>query len=363
MKKFSKEYFEKKYKILFRKLLAKKDFESSVIELRLKLGIPETGFDTEYDLAKFFLKNFTEDQMESLAFFTYATEYEHKNKIILNEENKELFIDNFIKDQKKISDKEFINNMILNIADEIKDHNSMIVRYPILKDNPKLAKLYPETMKLIQKFWQLDLLDEHIIGHFVEKYLFLGQDGVNNYIKNKVACSNCRYIGVQHFSPTRNNMKAKKEGAYGKNYKFNQETVNRLSLHFNSVFLIIKPYASKEEVLNYIDDNWDNLKEHLNEKNLFYKQFDVHPNVIKESDFERNQLIYEYYKLPKKELIKLYEGEEDFSLPYIYKEDVIAGILKDKHKIDMKPEAIKKSALRYAKNTSLKKKVKDIRDI
>jgi hypothetical protein len=201
------------------------------------------------------------------------------------------------------------------------------------------------------------------MGHFVEKYLFLGDYGINKYIQQKVMCTNCRYIGVNHFSPTRNNMTGQDEGPYGKNYIFNKETVRLLSLHFNSVFLIIKPYATKEEVLQYIEDNWNNLKEHIIEKNTFYKQFDVHPSKIKESGFERNNLIYELYKVPKKELVKMYKGERDLSGAGIYKEMVISAILNEEHGIEMTPDAIKKTATRFAKSIKTERPPKDIEDI
>lgn len=237
----------------------------------------------------------------------------------------------------------------------------MITKIYSLEKNKTLSKLYPETMKLIQKFWSLDLLDEHIMGYFVERYLFLGDYGINQYIKSKIACPNCRYIGVNHFSPTRNNMKSKE--AFGKNYVFNDDTVRLLSIYFNCVFLIIEPYATKEEVLQYIEDNWDNLKEHIIEKNSFYKQYDVHPSKIKESNFEKNQLIYELYKQSKKELLKIYKGKENFSLSGIYKEMIISAILKEQYDIDISSEAVKKSATRFAKSTNTQKQPKDIRDI
>jgi len=239
----------------------------------------------------------------------------------------------------------------------------MLTKNALFQKNKFLSKLFPKTIKLIRKFWGLDLLDEHIMGHLVEKYLFLGDYGINKYIQQKVACTNCRYIGVNHFSPTRNSMAGQDEGAYGKNYIFNKQTVRLLSLHFNSVFLIIKPYATKEEVLQYVEDNWNDLKEHIIEKNTFYKQFDVHPSKIKESDFERNNLVYELYKLSKKELIKMYKGERDFSGTGIYKETVISAILKEGHGLDMSLDAIKRSATRFAKSTRIKEQPKDIRDI
>ena len=134
-------------------------------------------------------------------------------------------------------------------------------------------------------------------------------------------------------------------------------------IDFNSVFLIIKPYATKEEVLNYVEDNWDSLKKHVIEKNTFYKQYGVHPSKIKESDFERNRLIYELNKLSKKDLLKRYKGERDLSLKNIYKETIIAAILKEEYNASISPEAVKKAAARFDKTSRIKMLPKDIRDI
>jgi hypothetical protein len=136
-----------------------------------------------------------------------------------------------------------------------------------------------------------------------------------------------------------------------------------LSQHFNSVFLIIKPYATKELVLQYIEDNWDDLKEHIIEKNTFYKQFGVHPSIIKESDDEKNRLVYELNKLSKKELLKSYKGEQDFSHTGVYKEAIVSAILEEEYDIKMSADAVKKSASRFAKSIQVQKLPKDIRDI
>jgi len=362
MKKFSAEYFEKKYRILFNKLLLKKEFLDTVKELRNKLGLPEKGFENEVELSRYFIGKMDEKTKNVLKFATFADDYYHKNAIDLDEKGSKEKI--LIAYQERIKNKKIDETeIIFRIAEDISDHNQMITKDPFFKKNKYLSKLHPETLKLIRKFWNFDLLDEHIMGHFVEKYLFLGDYGINQYIKSKIACPNCRYIGVNHFSPIRSNMKGGSEGANSKDYIFNEHTVRLLSLYFNCVFLIIEPYATKEEVLQYIEDNWNNLKEHIIEKNSFYKQFDVHPSKIKESNFERNQLIYELYKLSKKELLKKYKGEQDFSLLGIYKETIISAILREQYKIDILPEAVKKSATRFAKNTNTQKKMKDIRDI
>jgi hypothetical protein len=47
MKKFSADYFEKKYRILFKKLYLKAGFLDAVKATRKKLGLPEEGFGSE----------------------------------------------------------------------------------------------------------------------------------------------------------------------------------------------------------------------------------------------------------------------------------------------------------------------------
>lgn len=53
MKKYTSEYFEKKYRILFDKLLQKDNFETDVLIGRKKLAIPENGFLNHKELAKY----------------------------------------------------------------------------------------------------------------------------------------------------------------------------------------------------------------------------------------------------------------------------------------------------------------------
>ena len=115
--------------------------------------------------------------------------------------------------------------------------------------------------------------------------------------------------------------------------------------------------------IQYIEDNWDDLKEHIVEKNTFYKQFDVNPTLIKESDDEKNALVYELNKLSKKELLKRYKGEDDFDRPSVYKEAVVSAILDNEYGIKMSSDAIKKTASRYAKSIKVQNVPKDIRDI
>jgi hypothetical protein len=253
--------------------------------------------------------------------------------------------------------------MVFEIVKNIETHHSLFTKFPLFEDSKYLSELYPATLKLMQKFWGIDLLDDHIIFHYIEKYLFMGQAGIDLYIKSKVSCHNCKYLGVEHFSPRGIDMEGRDEGIYSKNYILNKQAVRRLSNHFNSVFLIVKPYATKEMVHQYIEDNWDDLKEHIIEKNPFYKQFDVNPTLIKESDDERNRLVYELNKLSKKELLEKYKGDEDFSGKGIYKEMIVAAILDEEYDIKMTTDAIKKTASRYAQSIKVQNIPKDIRDI
>lgn len=322
--------------------------------------MPEDGFGDEIDLAAFLIGKMSGDEQQALSFFVFAEEYCTRNKLNMRDEkNKDKIFNAFIKANRK----EKGVKMMMGLAKEISNHNQMLTKSPLFQKNKYLSKLFPKTLELIRKFWGFDLLDEHIMGHFVEKYFFLGDYGIEQYIKHKVACPSCRYIGIEHFSPDRHNMVNGEKGIDSKNYIFNKSTVQMLSLHFNSVFLIIQPYATKEEAHQYIEDNWDNLKEHVIEKNTFYKQLDVHPSKIKESDFELNQLVYELSKLSKKELLKRYAGEEKFSKPGVYKEAVISAILHEQYEVDMSPDAVKKAAARFAMSTNPQKQLKDIGDI
>ncbi len=364
MKKYSDNYFEKKFRILFNRLLSKEGFLDEIKEARKELGIPDGGFENETALAYLLINKTSNNEWFSLSFTSFIEAYEQKNKIRVSENNKKEVIDAFIKEDRKKKGKGIIEVMY-RLDQDIQNHNELFTSQfsRLFPKNKFYSQLSPKVFKIMNTFWGFDLLDEHITVHFIEKFLFLGDYGITQYIKNKIACTNCRYIGVQHFSPERHNMQGQDKGIYTKGYIFNKATVKQLSQHFNSIFLIIKPYATKEQVLNYIEDNWNDLKEHVISKNSYFKQFDVHPSKIKESDLERNKLIYELYKLQKKELLKMYDGEKDFNRVGVYKEMIISSILKEKHGIDITPDAIKKAATRFAKSTKLKKEPREIRDI
>jgi hypothetical protein len=363
MKKYTNDYFEKKYNILFDKLLQKEGFVDEVKSIRKKLGLPINGFESTPELAHFLISKMNEEEKQSLLFFAFMDKYENANKIRVTEENRQEVIDAFIKKMEGESEQGVLIFMMMEVGNYIQTHHNLFTKYPLFEENKYLSKLVTIVFDLMRKYWGVDLLDDHVIIHYIEKYLFMGQAGVTQYIKSKISCHNCRYLGVDHFSPERGNMDGKDEGPYSKNYLFNKQTVSMLSGYFNSVFLIIKPYATKELVLQYIEDNWEDLKEHIIQKNTFYKQYDVSPAIIKSSDDEKNRLVYELNKLSKKDLLKAYKGEKDFNQTGVYKEAIVSAILDEEYGITMSSDAVKKSASRYAKSIEVQRKPKDIRDI
>ncbi len=360
MKKYSTDYFEKKYRVLLDKLTQKDGFLVDVKNTRKELGLPENGFSSSPELAQFFISKMSKAEQQSLTLWAFISEYEYQNKIRVTEENNKEVVNKFLKKYKKGIG---MLPMIFELIKNIEAHHELITKNHLFDENKYLSKLYKTVMSLMQKYWGVDLLDDHIIFHYIEKYIFLGHSGINNYIKSKVSCHNCKYIGIEHFSPNRFNMDGKDEGPYSSKYLFNEKTVQMLSQYFNGVFVIVKPYATKELVIEYIEENWDDLKEHMIEKNTFYKQFDVHPAIIKESDDEKNRLVYELHKLSKKDLLKKYKGGKDFSQSGIYKEVIVSAILDEEYKIAMSSDAVKKSASRFAKSIKVQKLPKDIRDI
>ncbi len=362
MKKYSSSYFEKKYQILFGKLAQKEGFVTEITKLRVKHGLPESGFQNTIDLVEFLIKKLNKKNKQSLTLWAFVSHFEAIHKERLNEGNKEKALDEFIL---KYSKQDLISPipMYASLGESIESHHNFFTKHPIFEESKYHKELYPVVSKLMSKYWGVDLLDEHTIFHFIEKYFFIGKHGVDLYIKSRISCHNCMYLGINHFSPNRNNMNGKEEGPYSKNYIFNRDTVISLSQHFNSVFLFIKPYATKELTLQYINDNWDDIQTDLDRKNIFYKQYDVNPAIIKESNDERNRLVYELYKLSKKDLLKVYKGGDDLSGKGIYKEMIVSAILEDEHGISMTSDGVKKTAVRYAKSIKIQQQPKDIRDI
>jgi len=363
MKKYSVDYYEKKYGILFDKLLIKDGFVDEIKEIRKTLGIPvENGFINQFELIRHIVKKLNAKEQTNITMFAFIEQYEQENKIRVKDsrEDKDKFFQYLQDKNKEQIDMMAIASFLLMIID---GHNDLFTSHFVFKKNKFTSKLSKIVVDLMNKYWGFDLLDEHIAVHYIEKYLFLGEQGVREYIKNKLACPHCRYIGIDHFSPDRLNMQGKDEGMFSGKYLFNEGTVRMLSNHFNSVFLLIKPYANKEQVIQYIEDNWNDLKEHMTDKNTFYKQFGVNPSKIKESDFEKNKLVYSLYKLSKKELLKEYQPQENNLPAPTYKEDIISSILERKYNIKMSADAVKKTATRFAKSTKIHQKPKDIRDI
>jgi len=361
MKKFSSKYFENKYKILANKLLIKSGFKNDIKEIRKKLGIPDIGFSSEIEIACFFADQMNKEDFDRIIFTAFMEEYAIKHNLSLSEKNKKQIIDAYIEEAIKEKNKEkMATKAIAWLSGNIANHNKMMIEAPFFEKNKFLSSMRQEIHNLTNKFWDYDLLDEPTMIHLTEKYLLLGDYGIDKYIEGKISCPRCKYIGITHFSPTRHNMNNEDMGS--KDYKFNKETVNFLSSQFNSVFLIIKPYVSKKEVIEYIKDNWDSTKDHLIEKNIFYKQFDVKPSKIKKSNFERNKLIYELYNLPKRELLKKYKGDRNLEIDNIYKEMIVSEILKEEHGIEMSSDTVKKTATRFAKSISTKKKARDPED-
>lgn len=63
MKKFSADYFEKKFRILFNKIQAKEGFLDEVKKTRKKLGLPDNGFDNDTDLAFFLVEKMSKKEL------------------------------------------------------------------------------------------------------------------------------------------------------------------------------------------------------------------------------------------------------------------------------------------------------------
>jgi hypothetical protein len=66
MKKYSTDYFEKKYKILAEKLLQKEGFLDAIKATRAELGLPEDGFTSTQELAFFLIGKMSKEEQMSL---------------------------------------------------------------------------------------------------------------------------------------------------------------------------------------------------------------------------------------------------------------------------------------------------------
>ena len=365
MKKFDKKYFDKKYTTLFERLISKTEFKNEIDSIRNKEGIPQDGFSSTRDLAVFLGSKFNSEETDITASCFFFQEYETK----IGRECKETDMEDAQKEFSKLFeesphvDYDQIDYLVDKIDSVVSDHHIIFTRSYIFEMIPKIKKIFLQAQNLLPKYHGVDLLDPYITIHMIEKYLFLGEDGVQSFITNQTICKNCRYLGINYFSPQRKDMEGQEEGAFKEGYVFNEETNKMLSRFFDCGFIIVKQYATKGEVLQYIDDNWESLKEELITKNVFYKQFGLSISKIKPSDLEKNRLVYELSKLTKKELIQRYNGDRDFAVPGIYKETIISSILKEEYGIQMNGEAVKKTAVRFSKSEELIKNPKDIEDI
>lgn len=358
MKKYSADYFESKFNTLKEKLLIKEGFVEEIRTARKELEVPvQDGFASSFDFAKYITDQLSFDEMLEAASMFYTNKWEVQKKRRMEKKDQEEVFEALGKEIFDNLDKPTLKNEGLELQvfaigffdDFLKDHHGMFFLDGFIKESFKnVSKFIKKEFEIFNKFFRPDLYDEHIILSYVERYLFLGENGINDYIKKRVVCPACKNIGVAHFSPTRDQMEGKDEGIGSNKYIFNQTFVKQLSMHFNSVFLIIKPYAEKDQVKQYIEDNWEHMKEHMHTKNTYYKQFGVGSSRIKTSDFEKNELVYKLNKLSKAKLLKLYTGAKDFSLPSIYKEIIVAAILEEQHNISMTADAVKKAAARYA---------------
>ncbi|MEQ1500416.1 MAG: hypothetical protein ABL917_03550 [Parcubacteria group bacterium] len=359
MKKYSQSYFEEKFNILYRRLIEKEGFISDIKSVRKQLGIPENGFENALEFSQFLMERLSRKEKEVATSIGFWEQYEVRHGRVKDED-----WENVRKEFDKKYKKNFIPLVIMiSYQMHLDGHNDFFTTDPVIKYGKNNKNLFKVAKKIFDKFMGLDLLDAHIAMQYVEKYLFLGDNGVKEYIKNKINCPHCRYLGVNHFSPTRISMQGQNKGPFSGDYLFNEHTVKLLSSYFDSVFVIIKPYATKEQVIQYVDENWDILKEHIVEKNTFYKQFDVNPSKIKKSDTDRNKLVYELSKQSKKELLGRYKGQRELALKGIYKETIISAILEEEYQIKLSSDAIKKTVSRFAQSVEVKREPKDIRDI
>ena len=360
MKKYSAEYYHKKFDILFQRLLAKEGFVDEIKKIRQTLGIPiEDGFSNSLQFANYLLGKMSNDEKEDAMYIGFMEQYKNEKKVPFGDIDRDDFLDYF-----KQRKKEKYNPFIIFFQSITKDTHSVFTRNPIFKlfkEDKTFSKLSSIISKIWDKYYDLDLLEKMIVLHFIEKYLFLGTDGVNKYIKNRIDCPSCRHIGIHNFSPRKNHMQGGKTSL--DDYIFNKGTVKYLSTYFDSTFLIIKPYSTKDQVIQYVEDNWDTMKEHALNKTLLDDHSRVYPGRIKESDLEKKRLVYDLFNLPRKELEQQYrEIEKNLPIPS-YKESLVSCILDKKHDIKMSPDAVKKAVTRYAKSSRVTKEPLDIRDI
>src|SRR3990167_6476645 len=154
MKKYSVDYFEKKYKILADKLLQKEGFTEAVKETRKELGLPENGFGNGPELAFFIVGKMSKEEQQSLTFFAFVEAYAFENKIAITDENRVEITSAFLKKGYKrgIS----MVAMMFELAKNIESHHALFTTYPTFDKNKYLSKLSPAVKKLMERFWGVD---------------------------------------------------------------------------------------------------------------------------------------------------------------------------------------------------------------
>ena len=101
MKKYSDDYFEKKYKILFDKLMQKEGFVDDIKTTRKELGLPIDGFANGPELADFFISKLSKAEKRKLTMWAFLRAYEYEQKRFLTEDDKDAFTKAFMKKHKK----------------------------------------------------------------------------------------------------------------------------------------------------------------------------------------------------------------------------------------------------------------------
>jgi len=97
MKKYSADYFEKKFHILFDKLIVKEGFIDAVKKTRIELEIPEGGFNNQLELAEYLMNRLSEKEKEHITMLAFIEQYEAVNKKRIEESDREQFTKDFLK--------------------------------------------------------------------------------------------------------------------------------------------------------------------------------------------------------------------------------------------------------------------------
>ncbi len=165
MKKYSTEYFEKKYKILSDKLIQKEGFINEIKAARKELGLPVEGFTDAPELAVFLVGKMSKSEQEMLTYFAFLEAYAYENKISITDENREEVHKAFLKKgyKKGIG----MIPMVFWLSQQLMTHHSMFTAQPISKKNKYLSSLYPVVKKLMQKFWGIT---EEMYDSFLREY-------------------------------------------------------------------------------------------------------------------------------------------------------------------------------------------------